>query len=238
MRTNPKAVGIDIRTHGGASAHIASLEPLKGLRRSVLSCLLFEDTFYEDGESVADRIVRTAADPRISPFELTELAVEARVRHNLRHVPLLLASVLADRAKGNSLVPDTIERVIQRADEIAEFLAIRCKVKGVGTDKLTAPGVITHGIRKGLARAFGRFDSYQVSKYEGARDAIKLRDVLRLVRPTPVNDAQAALWGALRHGTLARPDTWEVILTTAKDKGMTKTEAWEKVIDLWVRNGD
>jgi 60 kDa SS-A/Ro ribonucleoprotein len=79
MRTNPKAVGIDIRTHGGASAHLGSLKPFNQLRRSVLACLLFEDTFYEDGESVADRIARAAADPAISPFELAELAVEARV---------------------------------------------------------------------------------------------------------------------------------------------------------------
>jgi 60 kDa SS-A/Ro ribonucleoprotein len=193
----------------------------------VLACLLFEDTFYEDGESVADRIARAAADPRISPFELAELAVEARVRHNLRHVPLLLASILADRAKGNSIVPDTIGRVIQRADEIAEFLAIRCKVKGVGTGELVKPGVITHGIRKGLARAFAKFDAYQLAKYEGARDAIKLRDVLRLVRPAPVDDRQAALWGDLRHGTLARPDTWESALAGGADKKAVFTRLLE-----------
>src|SRR5689334_6385164 len=78
-------------THEGAPA-VPHLKPIAQLRRSVLSCLLWEDEFYEDGKTIADRIAETAA--LVSGEELASLAVEARKVHNLRHVPLLLLCAL------------------------------------------------------------------------------------------------------------------------------------------------
>jgi 60 kDa SS-A/Ro ribonucleoprotein len=228
LRTNQRVILRPIHTHEGGRAHRASLKPINQLRRSVLSNLLFEDEFYEDGQSITNRIVLTATDPAVTPDQLASLAIEARRQHHLRHVPLLLCSVLADRAKGSSLVADTLASVIQRADEPAEFLAIRCRVKGVPVGHLKDPDVITHGIRKGLARALCNFDEYQLAKYEGEGDAIKLRDVLRLVRPAPIDDEQSALFGRLRRGELARPNTWESALAGGADKKATFTRLLEE----------
>ena len=43
-----------IRTHEGAPAK--HINPELQLRRSVMSCMLWENEFYEDGESIAKRI--------------------------------------------------------------------------------------------------------------------------------------------------------------------------------------
>src|SRR5215217_690630 len=95
MRLNVSAsMQYGLRTHEGAPAkHIS---PEQQLRRSVMAHFLFEKNFYEDGVAIAERIV---AEARAVPLSvLAEIAFEARQVHGLRHVPLLLASVLAQRA--------------------------------------------------------------------------------------------------------------------------------------------
>ena len=84
------------RTHDGAPA-VPDLSDEKMLRRSVLSCLLWEDEFYEDGQSIAARI--TAAAEKVAPAALAALAIEARAVFNLRHAPLLLLDPLTCPAR-------------------------------------------------------------------------------------------------------------------------------------------
>jgi 60 kDa SS-A/Ro ribonucleoprotein len=197
------------RTHEGAPA-IAMLSAEQQLRRSVLSCLLWEDEFYEDGQSIADRIIANAM--RVAPQVLAALAIEAREVFHLRHVPLLLLEVLSRTGKGDRLVADTVARVVQRADEPGELVALH--------HRLGAKRMLPAQMRKGLARAIAKFDEYELAKYD--RDgAVKLRDVLRLVRPTPKDEAQSAPWKRVKERTLAMPDTWEVALSGGADKRAT-----------------
>lgn len=194
-------------THEGAPAVVLTAE--QKLRRSVLSCLLWEGEFYEDGEAIADRIAALAA--QVEPQTLADLAVEARERFNLRHAPLLLLTVLARTGAGTSLVAETLERVIQRADELTEFLALYWR---------GGRRPLTKQMKRGLARAFAKFDAYQLAKYD--RDGpVKLRDVLFLVHAKPKDEAQAALWKQVADRTLPTPDTWEVALSGGGDKRET-----------------
>jgi hypothetical protein len=197
------------RTHEGALA-FAKLSAEQRLRRSVLSCLLWEDEFYEDGQSIAEGIIANAM--RVTPQVLAALAVEAREVFHLRHVPLLLLEVLSRTGKGDRLVADTVARVVQRADELGELVALH--------HRLGAKRMLPAQMRKGLARAIAKFDEYELAKYD--RDsAVKLRDVMRLVRPTPKDEAQSALWKRVKERTLAMPDTWEVALSGGADKRAT-----------------
>jgi hypothetical protein len=70
--------------------------------------------------------------------------------------------------------------------------------------------------KKGLARAFAKFDAYQLAKYD--RNApVKLRDVMFLVHPKP-SQVQAPLWKQLADRELGSADTWEVALSAGGDK--------------------
>lgn len=204
MRLN--AASPSVSTHEGGTAKQVS--PVQELRRSVLSCLLWEKEFYEDGQSIADRIESLCE--KVSPREVALLAVQARNEFHLRHVSLLLAACLAKRTSG-PIVSATIHGVVQRADELAEFLAIywrngRCP--------------LSNQVKKGLAAAFQKFNAYQLGKYN--RDAaIKLRDVLFLVHAKPKDEEQAVSWRKLAEGTLESPDTWEVALSSGADKKET-----------------
>jgi hypothetical protein len=211
MRTNV-AVRTPIFTYESAPAHPASLQPRNALRRAVLSCLLWESEFYESGQKIADRILTLA---KAAPAaEVAALAREARNVFHLRHAPLLLLVALAETGKGTSLVPDAVADVVRRADEPAELLAIMSGITGKPVKRFT------HGIRKGLARAFTRWDAYQLGKYN--RDgSVKLRDALFLVHAKPKDDGQADTWRKLVDGTLESPDTWEVGLSAGGDKRET-----------------
>jgi 60 kDa SS-A/Ro ribonucleoprotein len=110
-----------ILTHEGAPAWQVDAE--RQLRRSVLACLLWEDTFYELGRESAERIADLA--DRLAPEVVASLAVEAREQQQLRHAPLWLVRALA--RKGGRIVGDTLARVIQRADELTEFVALYWK---------------------------------------------------------------------------------------------------------------
>ena len=126
MRINfPKRKKKDNRTHEGARA-FTNLTDEQRLRRAVLSCMLWEDEFYEDGETISVRITALAA--KLDPEIVAKLAIEARTKMNLRHAPLLLLTVLAKTgATREKLVADTITQVIQRADELSELVAISTK---------------------------------------------------------------------------------------------------------------
>lgn len=198
-------------TEGGKAQRITNEQQL---RRSVLACLLWEDSFYEGGQSIGERIA--ALVPTVDPYVVTALAIEAREQFKLRHVPLLLVREMARHATHRHLVRSTLARVIQRADELAEFLAVYWKD---GKTPLSAQ------VKKGLATAFTKFNAYALAKYN--RDgAVKLRDVLFLCHAKPKDAEQAALWKQLVDCTLPTPDTWEVALSSGADK---KT-AWARLL--------
>lgn len=202
------------RTYEGAPAKRIDAE--MQLRRSVLACLLWEDEFYESGETIAKRIAGLVEE--VAPEKVAALAIEARSEQHLRHVPLLLVDALAKSKDPlrRQAVGKALAQVIQRPDELTEFLAIYSKAK---RQPLAAQ------VKKGLAAAFRKFSAYSLAKYN--RDgAWKLRDVLFLCHAKPKDAEQAATWKQLVEGTLPIPDTWEVALSSGQDK----REAWTRLI--------
>jgi len=166
----------------------------------------------------------------VSPERVAELAVEAREKQHLRHIPLFLVRQMARLDTHKHVVANTLEQVIQRADEIAEFLALYFK------DGKDQP--ISAQVKKGLARAFAKFNEYQFAKYD-SDGAFKLRDVMFLVHPKPQEvsgtykskrprlTADEKLFKGISERSLATPDTWEVELSGGADK----RETFERLIE-------
>lgn len=217
MKTNTKAKSL-VRTHGGAPAVIPGARTQ--LLRQVSTCMLWEDSFYEPGNLIAKEIAKSCE--KVPLEHIAAVAVLAREDLKLRHVPLfLLAQMNKRRGEQNGLLAETVTKVIQRADELTELLAIVSKVEGQKSIKK----ILSHGLANGIARAFPKFSAYNLAKYN--RDSeIKLRDVLFLTHPKPKDKAQGEVWRKLVDGTLEAPDTWEVQLSSGADK----KETWERLI--------
>ena len=162
---------------------------------------------------------RIVASPRSGsrPKALAAIAIEAREVFHLRHAPLLLLEVLSRTGKGDPLVADTVVRVIQRADELGELVALHHKLGGKQHD----PGADAQGsgarvrqVRRVRAREVRPRHRGQAARRAaaGAADAGGRRAV----------GAVAARQGP-HAGT---PDTWEVALSGGADK----KEAFERLL--------
>ena len=196
------------RTHEGAVAPV--LSPAAQLERSVMACMLWENTFYEDGVDIAERMKVLV--PLCASAQVAALAVKAREEGRLRHAPLLLLRELA-RHPDKPKIADTLARVIQRADEPAEFLALYWGEK---------KQPLSRQVKLGLGKALQKFDAYQLAKYDRP-GAVRLRDVLFMVHAKPRDEGQAGDWRQLVEGTLLSPDTWEVALSAGADRKETFT---------------
>lgn len=211
MQINTKPASRHTHEGGRAKQINAELQ----LRRSVMACLLWENSFYESGVDIAQRIIDLI--PSVKPEACARIAMEAREDMKLRHVPLLIARAMASLPLHKGKVATVLESIIQRPDEITEFLAIywkdgRCPVSAQ--------------VKKGLAAAFQKFDAYQLAKYNRDGAAVKLRDALFLCHAVAKNDQQAADWKKLIAGELQPPDTWEVALSSGADK----RETWMRLM--------
>lgn len=222
------------RLAGGYGVFAANQDAEALLRRAVMACLLWEDVAYEDGSQVAANISELI--PRVAPEKVAEIAIEARVKQKLRHVPLFIAREMARLGTHKHLVGNLLPRIILRADELTEFLALYMKD---GRKPLSAQ------VKKGLAKAFTKFNEYQLAKYDRATE-FKLRDVAFLTHPNPGTSSGKLVPGVDRpgykrgevlrdpdtplsklvSGTLPVPDTWEVALSSGEDK----KAAWERLI--------
>ena len=227
MKLNVALKTAPVYTHEGAKA--AKINPEQQLRRSVMACMLWEGEFYEDGQTIAERIGKLI--PLCRPDFVAACAFSARTQMKLRHVPLLLVAHMTKLPEHKKLVAKLLCDVIQRPDEITEFLAIY-NSPAIGSKTLSAQ------VKRGLAAAFKKFDEYALAKYN--RDgAWKLRDALFLshAKPADVQDgdrytkverkkgvehfeltAGERLFQRLIDGELVTPDTWEVALSGGADK--------------------
>jgi hypothetical protein len=204
-----------VKTHEGGKGR--AFGPEQQLRRALMNCMLWEDQFYEDGVKIAERIA--ALVPKVKAERVAAMAIEAREEMKLRHAPLLVVREMARHETHRGLVADTLERIIQRPDELTEFLAIYWS-DALGPMQQRKKAAVSAQAKKGLARAFAKFDAYQLAKYD--RDgAVRLRDVLFLTHAKPKDAAQEKVWKDLIDGTLNAPDTWEVALSAGKDKKAT-----------------
>ncbi len=159
----------------------------------------------------------------VDPDFTANLALYAREKMYLRTVPLVL---LVELARIGKLKSETVEKVIQRADEIYELLGYyqianeRKETKKL--NKLSA--AIYHGIKQVFQS--GKFDEYKYAKYDRKTD-ITLKDAIFLTHPKAQNPEQDVLFKKIIEGTLETPYTWETELSA---KGNTK-EVWEQLID-------
>jgi hypothetical protein len=187
---------------------------------------LWEDTFYEDGVSIADRIKEYMG--QVTPEQARSVLKEAKVDNKLRHMPLFL---LVNMAKNGYLTAEDVANTITRVDDMSELLSLywstdwKDSTGHIVKNKHTVPKSIVKGIQKALPK----FDEYQLAKYRGDRYDVSLKTVIKMTHPKPENAEMEALWGRAINGNLATPDTWEVGLTNCHTPD-EKKEFWTRML--------
>ena len=188
---------------------VSKINAERQLKRITLAAMLWEKQFYLDGKSHVELVKDLVT--KVAPEKVSALAEEARTKFKLRHVPLLLARELARNGK---LQAQALTNIIQRPDEMSEFLSIYWQ------EGKTA---VSNQVKKGLAACFNKFNEYQLAKWNKNSAVIKLRDVMFISHPKPQNAEQEALFKRIAADTLETPDTWETQLSSGADKCDTFT---------------
>lgn len=215
MKTNKAEKKPAIYTNeGGKASHISDLEELK---RATMSCLLWEDNFYEDGVSIADRItslVKNCID-KGHYDDVIDILKTVKFDMRLRHCPLWM--IVAIYKAGKTIDKNVIASILTRPDDMGELLSLYRK------DQANAP--IPNAMKKAMAIAITKFDEYQLAKWN--RDAnYKLVDIVNICHPQVTEAIDK-----LVKGTLETPKTWEVLLSAAGSDKEKKKEAWLDLIE-------
>lgn len=220
-----------VMNYEGAKAY--SMTPEMELYSAVVTSGLNDVTY----ESSSDRLKRIQnLIQKCDPEFTAKLAVYVRNEMYMRSVPMVLTVELAKINSGNDLVNKTVQKVIQRADEITELLAYYQMANNRNeTKKLNR---LSKQIQKGLADSFNRFDEYQFAKYN-RQGEVKLRDALFLVHPKAKDEAQQVIFNKIADNNLAVPYTWETELSQVGQRSFKndaeKKQAfklkWEELID-------
>jgi 60 kDa SS-A/Ro ribonucleoprotein len=140
-----------------------------------------------------------------------------------------VAALLAERASGTHWGTAFYDQVVVRVDDMLEILAAYRLHYG---DR-RAP---TNAMKKGFARAFDRFDGYQLAKYRGEGKSVKLVDLVNLVRPVPTQENAKAL-SDLVAGTLRNQETWESRISAAGQQAEARPEAKQEAWADLLRQG-
>ena len=204
-----------IKTINNEGATAYPMNDKEKLVTQVLTSFFNENKFYGDNSQDILNTVRNVI--KTEAKFVANLCIYARNEMHLRTISHVLVSELAKSTEGKEYVRKTLNKIIERPDDMTEVLAYYLNTYGKP---------IPNSVKKGLADNFGKFDEYQLAKYN-RKNTIKLKDILCLAHPKAKDERQSDLWKRLLEDRLETPVTWEKELST---KGNTK-ETWERLIE-------
>jgi len=140
---------------------------------SLLLTSFVQDQFYRKADASLDRMSELLK--QVDPKFAAKAAIFARTKFGMRSISHATAAELAKHISGQEWGKDFYNKVIYRPDDMTETLSYYY-------GKLNGKSV-PNSLKKGFAKAFEKFDSYQLSKYREDGKEVSLIDVVNLVSP-------------------------------------------------------
>lgn len=200
---------------------------LEELKRSTMSCLLWEDEFYEDGINISQRI-QNLINNITDLDKIVKIIYQAKIDMKLRHIPLYMTCCLLNKQtkhincnpnKEKINFSSLFESIITRPDDMGEIISIFKKLN-------PSCKTIPNSIKKAINNSFYKFDEYQLAKWNKSNANYKLVDIINLCHPKNTD-----LIKKIVYNNLKTPETWEVLLSAAGSDEEKKKEAWLKLIN-------
>lgn len=167
--------------------------------------MVSEDTFYEKGSDRDTRyreLIRTVT--LDDPDWVARFLPWLRGTANMRTASIVGAAEYARAAAQwdaetrdgfyatypHARVRNVVASVLQRPDEVGEFVAYWTRETGNGT----LPGGVQRGLQDAINKHFTQKNSL---KYDGANQPKRMGDLIQIVHPKPLAVKQALLWAYL-----------------------------------------
>ena len=197
---------------------------------SLLLTSFVNDQFYRNAQTSLDELRNLASKVKDKEF-VAKAAIFARDRFGMRSITHALAGELTSELNGKEWGKNFYDKVVVRVDDMTEILSYYLAYK-TSKDSPKFP----NALKKGFAKAFDKFDGYQLAKYKGENKEFKLVDVVNIVHPVPTFKNKEAL-AQLIKGELKSTETWEAKLSQAgqvaeseEDLAQLKADAWLELI--------
>jgi len=181
----------------------------------VLNSMLNKDDYYM---SEKDRIEMIISKLNNKGYEdssefLSKLIVYTRTKANLRSITHFLIVLLAENVKGKEYTKKAIIKSLIRPDDATEIVSLWNERN---SDKMI-PNVIRKSIKYALEN---KWDTYQLKKYYGTKNSVKVSNLIKLTHPTPKDTAQELMFMQALGGTLPNIDTAQTVNAgnTGKDR--------------------
>ena len=218
---NEKTKGRNLTTnHVGAKAY---KEKPEFELVSILMTTFMENSYYETSSKTLDRMVKVL--DKVDSKFAAKAAVYARNEFGMRSVSHVLSVELVKHISGQEWGKEFFNALVRRPDDMTEIISYYFSK---GNKSLPA------SLKKGFAKAFGKFDKYQLAKYRNGKKDVSLIDVVNLVKPKPSQKNKEAL-KELVNGTLRSENTWESKMTKAgqmaNENDSGKAEVWRELFN-------
>jgi len=196
---------------------------------SLLLTSFVNDQFYRSGNDTLKDLRNLIK--KVDPEFAAKAAIYARDKFGMRSITHALAGELTSELKGSEVAKNFYDKVVVRVDDMTEIMSYYLAYK-TSKDNPKFP----NSLKKGFAKAFDKFDAYQLAKYSGKNKELKLVDLVNIVHPIPTDRNKTAL-EMLVKGELKNTETWEAKLSQAgqvaeneEDLGQLKADAWTELI--------
>jgi len=175
---NPTSTGINTTPTGVNMAGGASFERTQKqeIAQLIMNSMLNGDKYYETEMDRVKRIFDACSDPKVAEFAAKAM-VYARNEGNLRSVTHLMGAKLSETVKGSTFLRSALNKTIMRPDDMTEMLSVYT------TSGKPIPNVLRRAFKDSLE---SKFDMYQLRKYAGTGNKIKLKDIVKLAHPDPM----------------------------------------------------
>jgi len=194
---------------------------------SLMLTSFVNDRYYESAHDSLKRLELLIGE--VDPKFAAQATVYARQEFGMRSISHAAVVDIVWGASGSDWTRSFVYNAIHRVDDMTEIMARHISKYGKRP--------IPNALKVGLARAFDKFDDYQLRKYRGERKAVSLIDLVNLVHPKPTERNAKAL-AELVSGKSKGAETWEVKLTQAgqqatskEEKVKLKAEAWKSLLE-------
>lgn len=174
-----------------------------------------EDSFYESALDKMERIRKLVDEIALTDPEFVfKVAAFTRKEWWLRSAPVMLLGEM-NRHNFGEYMRQYGKHVLTRADMPTELVAYI--INEMGGKKY-----IRKQTRYAINDALNRFDRYQLAKYQSKRSNVKLRDVLRITHPVPIDKEHDQIFKAIVDENLKQHGTWEDMRSAGK--------SWDDVV--------
>ena len=192
---------------------------------SILLTSFVADKFYKSANTEMKDLRDLIASIKDKKF-VAQASIFARDKFNMRSISHVTAAEIAKFAAGNDWAKAYYDKIVVRPDDMTEILSYYFA-------NCSTNGNVANSIKKGFAKAFDKFDEYQLAKYRMEGKAVSLVDVVNLVHPVPVEKNALAL-SKLIKGELKSADTWESKLSAAGQEAGSAEEKADLKKDAWI----